>query len=203
MRTFDERKAEILRRSEARIAERRQNRRRLLLCALPLVACVALTATFLPAGIGAEIWVELDSSAAPSSTTAAESYADATTPEQNVVSDSTDLSAADPLVELTLPDSGEPIRRYTDPNRVGEISDALRAILAGEGELSTYEENQRVEDLVVKAERYTITLVDGEGNRSGYLLMGDTLLEEATGRVFPMEEADRTALRAALGLAKE
>ena len=49
MRNFEERKAEILRRSEERIKERRKSRRRILACCVPLCLCIAiLTAIYVP-----------------------------------------------------------------------------------------------------------------------------------------------------------
>ncbi len=49
MRNFEERKAEILRRSEERIKERRKSRRRIVACCVPLCLCIAiLTAIYVP-----------------------------------------------------------------------------------------------------------------------------------------------------------
>lgn len=49
MRNFEERKAEILRRSEERIKERRKSRRRIVTCCVPLCLCIAiLTAIYVP-----------------------------------------------------------------------------------------------------------------------------------------------------------
>ena len=49
MRNFEERKAEIFRRSEERINERRKNRRRIVACCVPLCLCIAvLTAIYIP-----------------------------------------------------------------------------------------------------------------------------------------------------------
>ena len=47
MRNFEERKAEVFRRSEKRIKERKQRRNHLIMACLPLVLCITILGAFL------------------------------------------------------------------------------------------------------------------------------------------------------------
>ena len=192
MRNFEQRKAEIFRRSEKRIKERRENRRRILTVSIPLclaltVCSVALLPDMLP--VGADGFLG-ENAAMPEYTG-----------ENKVEKVQVEVLHTEGLQQnLTQ----EPYILYEG---AGQIYYSMDAVLEkGRGnEESKLEDSQldMNEELVLGGgylPDYKITFVRNDGSEEVYILEGYTLTKLSDGRSITLTEVQRNEILETLGL---
>lgn len=178
MRSFEERKAEILRRSNARIRARKKRRVGALLCCIPMFVCVTFFAVMiLPAMMPA-------GSAAP---------------DEKAAQDS--LFCADILVEI---ETDGYCRQYTDQNVIVEISNAIHAVTNAENDPVLGETPAETTEIYLSDSKVvqtcTVTFTDREGNTTAYVLTERSLYAKETETTYALTNEQSAALRQTLGL---
>ena len=203
MRELDECTAEVFRRGEKRIAERRRNRNRVLAVCIPAcLTAAAWSVMSLPA-------------AAPEMESAyysqAEGEAAGNAPE----------SLACPYTAVEIQDTGitpEHCGEVTDRLAAAEMFRAIHSLFAETdgNELNSggnfpasdnfpSEENNTNRDLTDSTNSqkdYTITFTAEDGSRAVYRLSGNTLADVSTNETIILSDAQTAGLMAALGLAE-
>lgn len=218
MRNFEERRAEIFRRSEERINARKQARKRVLLCTVPVLVCaviwsaVALPGTLTERG-GSNTLAE---SGAPryilaevKSRNDGIGY-DKTFAEQSAVSDIAALIQAfyDAPRELPSASADTSSRKESGQNQplgIGGSDGTLppkgegiqQPQTEGVGDLSQYSRPIAVDRIDC-----TITLTASDGSQKVYIFTGDRLLGEKQSETLLLTEAETAALAEALGLSE-
>ncbi len=202
MRELDECKAEVLRRSEHRIKERRKKRRQFLLCAVPLCLGTIMWATLLlpeilPAG--------------------------GETERDNVVFETVDISGpfirAEFLVEGQLTDES---KKITDADVIADIQAMIEHLyqthmaqddleqestslgtedIGNESTSQGSEEEKKVSEGDVEKE-YVITFVRGEAAEKVYILRGAALMDVNSQKEITLSEGQIEELCQLLGLEK-
>ena len=182
MRSFDERRAEIFRRS-AEIRRRSRNRRRLAAFCVPLLLCLAVyAATALPH----------------------ERPAVAPMPESGSPPASSEVSAAYVAAELRrLGEGAESPQTIEDPETLAQLCRALKA-LDDEQPETTEPADDLLDGSLSKeetdrADGYVITLTAPDGEKIVYTLVGHQLTG-ASQRVYLLTDAQLAEWRQLLGL---
>ena len=196
MRNFEERKAEIFRRSEQRIKERKQNRRRILTVCIPLclaltVCSVALLPDMLPAGADGFLG---ENAAMPEYTG-----------ENKVEKVQVEVLHTEGLQQdLTQ----EPYILYEGAGQVYYSMDA--ALEKGRGNEESKLEDSQLDmnaELVLGGggylPDYKITFVFQNGSEEVYILEGYTLTKQSDGRSITLTEVQRNEILETLGLEEE
>lgn len=191
MRSFEERKAEILRRSENKIQKRKRTQKVIFTCCIPICLCIAiLSAIYLPDMIYTDI---------------EDGFSENTL--GTVITDD-DVYFAYTKVTIKLP-SGEEVKEK-DATKVESIYDIIQSsfvpkIKPGQenknhSESTGSSKNSFLSDDedTVKASNYTIVFSETDGTQLTYTLDGNKLIDEASGeRVFLTDE-ELSALKKAI-----
>jgi len=199
MRNFEERKAEVFRRSEKRIKARKQRRNHILMACIPLVLCITLFSVFFLPGLSAN--------------TKEPGVADDAAGEL-IANKSESLSCAYTKIDVT----GNGISlSYTKASDILSISNQLASCMVIEPENSTSvgEEtrgddfkNESVEDSYIAitgatsaaGTGYVITLTLHEGGTIAYRLTGNSLLDMAENKTYKLTPAQLKELNELLGI---
>ena len=194
MRNLNECQAEVFRRSEKRIKERKQRRQRILMTCIPLVLCLTIFGTFL--------FPQLNNNMqAPEGMPESETQA--------AMGQDENQSMTCSIVEIKVSGNGVSIR-YTDVADLLLISDQLNTYGTREPETSgtTNEDgsdrSENADDVVGGVAdsanaAYTITLVTHEGEKTEYQLIGNTLLNQTTNQAYTLTYEQAKELREILG----
>ena len=195
MRELHECQAEVFRRSEKRIKERKQRRQRILMTCIPLVLCLTIFGTFL--------FPQLNNNMqAPEGMPESETQA--------AMGQDENQSMTCSIVEIKVSGNGVSIR-YTDVEDLLLISDQLNTYgtRAPETSGTTNEDgsdrSENADDVVGGVAdsanaAYTITLVTHEGEKTEYQLIGNTLLNQTTNQAYTLTYEQAKELREILGV---
>ena len=195
MRELHECQAEVFRRSEKRIKERKQRRRRILMTCIPLVLCLTIFGTFL--------FPQLNNNMqAPEGMPESETQA--------AMGQDENQSMTCSIVEIKVSGNGVSIQ-YTDVADLLLISDQLNTYgtRAPETSGTTNEDgsdrSENADDVVGGVAdsanaAYTITLVTHEGEKTEYRLVGNTLLNQTTNQAYTLTYEQAKELREILGV---
>ena len=193
MRDFEERKAEVFRRSKKRIKEREQRRKHILLTCIPMVLCIMMLGVYVLPEMRAE-----------------------NSPDGVIVPEFSDTNSAAETVEDclhslftgTVEVSGNGVSHsYSSDRDVQQILGLINDIVANPED--DYDESHRGfsvnESLVAdvnekKDESYKILVRHSDGTETKYLLAGNMLIDQSTLENFHMDEATCFALKHALGI---
>lgn len=195
MRELHECQAEVFRRSEKRIKERKQRRQRILMTCIPLVLCLTI--------FGAFLFPQLNNNMqAPEGMPESETQA--------AMGQDENQSMTCSIAEIKVSGNGVSIR-YTDVADLLLISDQLNTYgtRAPETSGATNEDDsdrsENADDVVggvadsVNA-AYTITLITHEGEKTEYQLIGNTLLNQTTNQAYTLTYEQAKKLREILGV---
>ena len=190
MRNFEERKAEVFRRSEKRIKERKQRRNHILMTCIPLVLCLTI--------FGAFLFPQLDDlKQAPESN------------NEHYFSGAMGTEADGGLFAGSVEVSGNGVSSYyTSVENVQGIMRLINGIVAvPETDDADKDENFVVEDSTStelkgdhKENGYRILVKRSDGSSAEYLLVGSMLIDQATQNEFYMSEETSKELKDALGI---
>ena len=195
MRELHECQAEVFRRSEKRIKERKQRRNHMLMACIPLVLCLTI--------FGAFLFPQLDDlKQAPEGMPESETQA--------AMGQDENQSMTCSIVEIKVSGNGVSIR-YTDVADLLLISDQLNTYGTREPETSgtTNEDgsdrSENADDVVGGVAdsanaAYTITLVTHECEKTEYQLIGNTLLNQTTNQAYTLTYEQVKELREILGV---
>lgn len=200
MRNLMECQAEVFRRSEKRIKERKQRRKHVLMACIPLVLCLSVfSAIALP---------DLKMSA-PTSNGSVDIYSAGA---QEIQTENQSIVCSLAEIQVTGPDFSKTYRKVSD---ILEISDYLHGFgyrssesnSAASGGLveETKKEQSESDDSFgyiadCAAPGYKITLVMHEGGEEVYYLLGDTLENQITGQSFTLYQKQVEKLKGLLGI---
>ena len=202
MRNFEERKAEVFRRSEDRIKERKRKRNRILALCIPLCLVVTvwsvgvLPSLFAQKGNDAEC--EDDGSL----------YGDkAPGSEGSFIEESKTHN----FVSVSVQGKGY-TGEITDTVSVGKVFQNIYDILDANGgykeligdyteNLDDVENEDMAAESTLESERYIITLESSEGNNRVYILNGNILYDQALGEEISLTKEQLNDLLVALELA--
>ena len=190
MRNFEERKAEVFRRSDKRIKERKQRRNHMLMACIPLVLCLTI--------FGAFLFPQLDDlKQAPESS------------NEHYFSGAMGTEADGGLFAGSVEVSGNGVSSYyTSVENVQGIMRLINGIVAvPETDDADKDENFVVEDSTStelkgdhKENGYRILVKRSDGSSAEYLLVGSMLIDQATQNEFYMSEDTSKELKDALGI---
>ena len=188
MRSFEERVAEINRRSEKILQDRKTRRKHILFACVPLVLCIGFCAAFiLPNG-------------SPAKDTAPENVTEA--PKDGMAAGS--LVCSYETVHIQSPAYA---RTVTDRASVAKIYGAILdiypeesdAIASGQGNKGSATDG-RGEQIYGQAGGYGITFTTADGTEDVYVLQGNVLEKLRTGETVALTAEQQYNLYAALGL---
>ena len=173
MRNFEERKAEVFRRSEKRIKERKQRRNHILMACIPLVLCITLLGAFLfPGAAPEDPGNPTFDGLAGGGVTEAE-YASLTCSIAKITVQGSGLSKSYTNVSEILLITDQ---LYSCGTRVPETNGATNNGIRPEGEDGKEEVGDVCGSIPDSANTgYTITLIMHDGETTEYYLAGDTL----------------------------
>ena len=190
MRNLNECQAEVFRRSEKRIKERKQRRNHILMTCIPLVLCLTI--------FGAFLFPQLDDlKQAPESN------------NEHYFSGAMGQEADDGLFAGSVEVSGNGVSSYyTSVENVQGIMRLINGIVAvPETDDADKDENFVVEDSTStelkgdhKENGYRILVKRSDGSSAEYLLVGSMLIDQATQNEFYMSEDTSKELKDALGI---
>ena len=211
MRNFEERKAEIFRRSENRIKERKRNRNRILALCVPLCLCIVIMSViYLP-----DIMVPSDkSNSTEDINTTAPSCG-----TSGCVYTSLDITCNSSLLDYE--------KKETDTVNIKNIYNIIQSAFADEADKETvdtqdkFPETQKGEDAnggntngenhsssqpseittqnSSKGLLYTITFKSNDGMQTIYTLDGNLLVNESTKQEVTLSDSQMSELQKALG----
>ena len=191
MRELHECQAEVFRRSEKRIKERKQRRNHILMACIPLVLCVTIFGgLFLP---------NLDD------------YKGAPESSDELLYSGTGTEAVGGLFTGSIEVSGNGISNYyTAVADVQGINALLNGIVAipetapDGGDRDFVTEDSSSTDLKENAnaneQGYTIVVKRSDGSSTEYLLVGSLLIDQTTQQEYPVSEDTMKELKDALGI---
>lgn len=197
MRNLDECRAEVFRRSEARIKARKERRNAILTACVPVALCVTL------------LWLVKQPGVANETTGA---VAECATEPAGVMDVDSPVSLSSSVVRVEVEGMGFDLT-HTEPEKVAQIAKQLHdwkytaygiTLPPPEGTTPPDGANQNGEedDVVVMGfgEGITITLVMNQGEGKAYTLLGDCLTEEDTGRTCVLTQSQSARLAELLGI---
>ena len=204
MRELNECRAEVFRRSEKRIKERKRNRNRILMMCIPLCLIITVwSVTILPAML-------------PAGMDAANENMAAQTPGNAEDADGTVGSAAESkthnFIAVTVKD-GEYICEFSDASAVDTVFQQIFDIQEANGGYKDSVGTQEPEaggdaehkdaasNATTNAGSITITMTSADGSKRVYTLNGLTLYDETLEKGYELTEAQRNDLLVALELA--
>ena len=192
MRNFEERKAEVFRRSEKRIKERKQRRNHILMACIPLVLCITILGAFLRPN------VTPDGAAEPGDTR----------PVVDGMGSDGFTSLFCPIAKITVSANNFSIS-HTEVADLLLISDQLYSYgtraPSSNGTTDTVVDEDDVpkdngEDMDSANDAYTITMVTHEGVKTEYQLVGKTLTNLTTNQTYKLTQTQANELRTLLGI---
>ena len=197
MRNFEERKAEVFRRSEKRIKERKQRRNHILMACIPLVLCITILGAFLRPNITP------DGAADPGDTR----------PVVDGMGSDGFASLSCPIAKITVSGNNFSIS-HTEVADLLLISDQLYSYGTRAPSSNGTTDNVVDEDDVPQDNgedvsgsimdsanaAYTITMVTHEGEKTEYQLSGNTLKNLNTNQTYTLSQTQVNELRELLGI---
>ena len=199
MRNFEERKAEVFRRSEKRIKERKARRNHILMACIPLVLCITLLGAFLRPDVTpdgaldpAETSPVVDGMGNPIQSPSL------TCPIAKITVSGNGISQMYTEVETLLLISDQ---LYSYSTRAPESNDITNEAVPGEGEdrkENTDDMSGIISDSANAA--YTITLVTHEGTKTEYQLSGNTLKNLFSDQSYTLSQIQVDELHELLGI---
>lgn len=183
MRNLNECQAEVFRRSEKRIQQRRQRREHIAIACVPLVLCVTLASAFL--------WPEETVGGPGTSGSAA-----------GILQENIGESYISSIAEIAVTGSGFS-RAFTDTSEVLQIWDGLSACQTQKpqgGTISAGPSHQENTGRGSESQEYTITLIMRYGEKIEYLLSGNTLKNLTEDQAHALTEKQANALYDLLGI---
>lgn len=191
MRELHECQAEVFRRSEKRIKERKQRRNHMLMACIPLVLCLTI--------FGAFLFPQMDDfkQAPESSNEHYFSGAMGTDTMGGVITGSVEVSGNGISSFYSTEEDVLEIMRLINgivaiPETESDGSDD-RDYITDENHSTEQKENQ-------KEKGYTILLKRGDGSSTEYLLVGSLLIDQTTQQEYPVSEDTMKDLKNALGI---
>lgn len=177
MRSFEEQKAEIFRRSEERIKRNRQNRKRILLSCVNLIFCFVVANTFYG------IWLKRTDESVDEAETVCEGSGKIKT-----------------VCIMTSDSGGEWVAE--DPQAIDYLMGNILMIkesASDYGEPPVYDEGI-VESDAFEANVYTITVNDGSGYAQVFTITGNILKDVAAGREKSLTEEELMNIKELFGI---
>ena len=195
MRNFEERKAEVFRRSEKRIKERKQRRNHILMACIPLVLCITLLGAFLFPGATPED-PSFNGSAGGGLTE--EKFESLSCPIAKITVTGGNFSQTYKEVEDLLLISDQ---LYSYGSRGSETNGTTDDGIASESE-DRKENADDVSGSVADSANiaYTITLITHEGVKTEYQLVGKTLKNLTTKQTYNLSQTQVNELYELLGI---
>ena len=195
MRNFEERKAEVFRRSEKRIKERKQRRNHILMACIPLVLCITLLGAFLFPGATPED-PSFNGSAGGGLTE--EKFESLSCPIAKITVTGGNFSQTYKEVEDLLLISDQ---LYSYGSRGSETNGTTDDGIASEGD-DRKENADDVSGSVADSANnaYTITLITHEGVKTEYQLVGKTLKNLTTKQTYHLSQTQVNELYELLGI---
>ena len=195
MRNFEERKAEVFRRSEKKIKERKQRRNHILMACIPLVLCITLLGAFLFPGATPED-PSFNGSAGGGLTE--EKFESLSCPIAKITVTGGNFSQTYKEVEDLLLISDQ---LYSYGSRGSETNGTTDDGIASEGE----DRKENADDVwgsVADSANiaYTITLITHEGVKTEYQLAGKTLKNLTTKQTHNLSQTQVNELYELLGI---
>ena len=198
MRNFEERKAEVFRRSEKRIKERKQRRNHILMACIPLVLCITILGAFLRPN------VTPDGALDPGETS----------PVVNGMGSPIQApSMICPIADITVSGDGfsRSFSKAEDRLLISELLYAYAAEAtesdgndneASPGDGAVYEEHTEDMSGISNFENaaYTITTVTYEGVKTEYQFVGKTLTNLTINQTYKLTQTQANELRNLLGI---
>ncbi|MBR6826337.1 MAG: hypothetical protein IKM59_07305 [Oscillospiraceae bacterium] len=200
MRDLKECQAEVFRRSERRIKERKKRRTHVLVACIPFVLCMTL--------LGVYLWPE----AGPDKTAASDRWGGTLYTNLLEAPDTSTGRAIDGAVEV----SGKGISHiYTAPERVQEILDFFDTIenppkdtvISTEAWYFGFVTDHASDFFTyttpangLEVPGYKVTITQTDGSSTEYLLVGSSLTNQATNECFRLNEETYFALKDLLGI---
>lgn len=195
MKNFEQRKAEVFRRSEDRIKERKRKRNRIIAVCIPAFICItALSAAIFPEikPIGKDFALE-------------DNYG---TIENEIAMDGIFCSYTE--VEVKSNDNSHN-QRFADRVQVAQIFSCVQTLYNADDSASdaddsikqsteTKDENKSSADSLNLG--YTLTFITEDGSKTVYTLKGNTLKENSTNQTLTLTESQLSELKAVLGLSE-
>lgn len=189
MRNFEERKAEVFRRSEKRIKERKQRRNHMLMACIPLVLCLTI--------FGAFLFPQMDDfKQAPESSNEQFSGAMGKDEVGGLFAGSVEVSGNGVSSYFTSAENVQGIMRLINGIvAVPETNDGddLRDYITDESTSTDANENYQ-------ENCYKIVIKRSDGNSTEYLIVGSVLIDQATQQEYPVKEDTMKDLKDALGI---
>lgn len=190
MRTFEERKEEIMRRSQARITQRKKTVRRVLLTYVPMVLCIAaLSVVVIEHGFGG-----LDSAAPESAMTPNYSMQDFVEEDQVTTPVPVSVQISDGAVTYTS----------VDPAVLQLFSEMTTGVKYGAGMPESSSETDGnygsqwiTGDNIIYDDPYPVAVYYPDGSQIWFTLRGNRLTRE-DGETYMLSDAQATALYALL-----
>lgn len=183
MRNLEQCKAEVLRRSENRIKERRKKRRQVVAWCVPLVLCMTVFLGIMLPSMGEK------------AKSAEWDYLDGAMTENGYVCD---------YQEVVIQDSGGSSRNVTSPEEVAELYEAIYALdpSIGTGQRETVGTVDPEAPIYGNEERTgrAITFFRTDGGSISYILEGNVLYNLTWNLEIPLTQEQAAELRAALGI---
>lgn len=190
MRELHECQAEVFRRSEKRIKERKARRNHILMACIPLVLCLTI--------FGAFLFPQMDDlKQAPESGNEQYFGAMGTDTMGGVITGSVEVSGNGISSFYSTEEDVLEIMRLINgivaiPETESDGSDD-RDYITDENHSTEQKENQ-------KEKGYTILLKRGDGSSTEYLLVGSLLIDQTTQQEYPVSENTMKDLKNALGI---
>ena len=198
MRNLNECQAEVFRRSEKRIKERRQRRNHILMACIPPVLCIVILGAFLFPNVTTDGAIEPGDMRPP---------ADGMEIDQ-------ESSLTGPIAKVTVA-GADLFLTYTDASDILLISSQLYSygtrapsaeVAPGDGTAEAREDNKDLEpnvyDSVTDSANigFTITLVLREGEKTEFYLTGNTLKNLTTKQKYTLSQKEGNELKDLLGI---
>ena len=195
MRNFEERKAEVFRRSEKRIKERKQRRNHLIMACLPLVLCITILGAFLFTGGTPE---DPGFNGAAGGGLTEEKFESLSCPIAKITITGGNFSQTYREVEDLLLISDQ---LYSYGLRGNETNGTTDDSIAAEGD----DRKENADDIYGNITdhsnvAYTITLVTHEGVKTEYRLVGKTLENLTTKQTYHLSQTQVNELYELLGI---
>lgn len=193
MRNLNECQAEVFRRSEKRIKERKQRRKHILMACIPLVLCITMFSAFIlpammPAGSSDKF--------APESSNEQLSGAMGTDGVADLFAGSVEVSGNGiSHLYTSVEDVQGIVGLITEIVAVPETSedDEVKDFVTNEDSSTSLKENY-------KEMGYKILVKRSDGTNTEYFLVGSLLIDESTQEMFHMSEDTYFELKDALGI---
>ena len=197
MRNFEERKAEVFRRSDKRIKERKQRRNHLIMACLPLVLCITILGAFLFPGGTPE---DPGFNGAAGGGLTEEKFESLSCPIAKITITGGNFSQTYREVEDLLLISDQ---LYSYGSRGNETNGTTDDSIAAEGD----DRKENADDIYGNITdhsnvAYTITLVTHEGVKTEYRLAGKTLENLTTKQTYHLSQTQVNELYELLGIPK-